>query len=308
MSEPYDYDLICIGSGPAGQRCAVQAAKFGKRVALLEKRRTVGGVCLETGTIPSKTFREAVRSFTVQRSYDSGLGFAPRVKPDVRQLVKRVNDVIQHETAVQTDQMQRNDVNIVRGNATFDEPHSLLIETDSGSRTLTAQYIMVAVGSRPASPPNIEADGRSVILSDGLMNLDKLPRTMAVVGAGVIGLEYASMFAALGIEVTVVDKRKRPLEFLDTEIIDELIHQLRDMRVTFRLDEAVKSLQVIGNGKSHVRLELESGKHIVADLVLYSIGRQGATDELNLPSAGLQSDGRGRLNVDEYFRTKEEHI
>ena len=304
----YDYDLICIGSGPAGQRCAIQAAKLGKNVAVIENRQCVGGVCLETGTIPSKTFREAVRSFMVRRSHDSGLGFARRVKPEAADLLKRVSEVIQYETGVQTDQLQRNDVNIILGKASFVDPHSVLVETDTGSRTLKAEKILVAVGARPAKPPNVEPDGQTVLLSDGVTHLSKLPKTLAVVGAGVIGIEYASMFAALGIEVTVIDRRDRPLEFLDNEIIDELIHQMRDMRVTFRLGETVKSLKVVGNGRSRGRLNLDSGKHIVSDSILYSIGRQGATDTLALGAAGLEADNRGRLKVDEYFRTGVEHV
>lgn len=308
MSETYDYDLICIGSGPAGQRCAIQAAKFGMRVALIEKRSCVGGVCVETGTIPSKTLREAIRSFMVRRSHDSGLGFAPRMKPDIRDLLMRVGKVIEHETTVQADQMQRNDVNIIMGKAAFVDPHSVLVETASGSRTLTASQFMVAVGSRPAQPPNRKVDGHTVIFSDGVMKLTKLPKTMAVVGAGVIGLEYASMFAALGIEVIVVDRRDRPLEFLDNEIIDELMHQMRNMRVIFRLGEAVKNIHLDGNEQTQVRLELESGKHIVAETVLYSVGRQGATDGLNLAAADVEANERGRLKVDEHFRTAVPHV
>jgi NAD(P) transhydrogenase len=308
MSELPEYDLICIGSGPAGQRCAIQAAKLGKKAAVVEKRSFVGGVSLETGTIPSKTLREAVRTFINRRSHDSGLGFAPRVKPTAADLLLRVGEVIQVETRVQTDQMQRNDVNIILGKATFESPHSLLVETKNGSRTLTARNILIAVGTRPAAPPNIRVDGCTIIDSDGIVLMKKLPRTMAVVGAGVIGVEYASMFASMGVEVVVIDKRTRPLEFLDREIVDELVHEMRNMRVTFRLGEAVRGMEVFEEPSRQGRIELESGKYIVTDLILFSIGRQGATSALNLKAAGLETDERGRLQVDDNFRTAVKHI
>ncbi len=198
MGQQPEYDLICIGSGPAGQRCAIQAAKLGKKTAVIERRSFVGGVSLETGTIPSKTLREAVRTFINRRSHDSGLGFAPRVKPTAAELLQRVGDVIQIETRVQTDQMQRYDVNVILGMDSFEDPHSLLVETQNGSRTLTTRNIMIAVGTRPAEPPNIRVDGCTIIDSDGIVQMTKLPKTMAVVGAGVIGAEYASMFASMG--------------------------------------------------------------------------------------------------------------
>ncbi len=308
MSQSPEYDLICIGSGPAGQRCAIQAAKLGKKAAVIEERSFVGGVSLETGTIPSKTFREAVRTFINRRSHDSGLGFAPRVKPTAIDLLQRVDNVIQLETRVQTDQMQRNDVNVILGKATFEDPHSLLVQTENGSRTLTTRHIMIAVGTRPAAPPNARIDGHTIIDSDGIVGLTKLPKTMAVVGAGVIGVEYASMFAAMGVEVVVIDKRPRPMEFLDREIVDELVHEMRNMCVTFRLGEAVRGMEVCDGPPRQGRIELESGKHIVTDLILYSVGRQGATRDLNLQAVGLEADQRGRLQVDDNFCTTVEHI
>ncbi len=308
-NKTFDYDLICIGSGPAGQRCAIQAAKLGKKVAVIEKRRCVGGVCLETGTIPSKTFREAVNAYLARQDRSEGLGFADRRRADINQLLSRVNAVIQRESEVQQDQLQRNDVNIIQGMACFKDPHHLLVTTDNGDRTISAQRFMIAVGTEAAVPPDIEPDNEIVILADGITEMNRLPRTMSVVGAGVVGIEYASMFAALGVQVTVIDKRNRPLGFLDYEIVDELIYQMRHKRVTFRLGEEVTGLEIIEQqSRKKGLIRLESGKHIIADLILYSAGRLGAVDRLNIKAAGLTADERGRLSVDDNYRTKVKHI
>ena len=307
MSPAFDYDLVCIGSGPAGQRAAVQAAKLGKRVAVVEKQRCVGGVCIETGTIPSKTFREAVRSFSAHRTRP-GEDRAGRVRPTMPQLLERVASVIRREGDVVRDQLARNEIDLVRGRASFLEPHALRIESLEGVRTLTAEYVLIAVGTRPTDPPGVRPDGSTVILSDNVLELEKLPRTMVVVGGGVIGIEYASMFAALGVQVTIVDKRPRPLEFVDQEIVDELIHQMRKSDVTFRGGEAVESIEISEGPPRRGVIQLASGKHLVADLVLFSVGRAGATESLDLEKVGLQADERGRLQVDAQFRTAVPHI
>ncbi len=309
MSKAYDYDLLCIGSGPAGQRGAVQAAKLGKRVAVLEKQRSLGGVCIETGTIPSKTFREAVRSFTA-----SGNSFEPereggrRQRPTMAQLVHRVGQVVHREGEVVHDQLSRNEVDLVRGKASFLDAHTLAVDSPSGRRTITSKYILVAVGTRPSEPPGVRPDGVTLLLSDDILKLEKLPRTMVVVGGGVIGIEYASMFAALGVHITVVDKRPRPLEFVDHEIVDELIHQLRRNNVTLRCGDAVQSIEISEGPPRRGVIRLESGKHLVADVCLFSVGRIGATDDLNLAAVELEADERGRLVVDAMFRTRVPHI
>ncbi len=307
MNREFEYDLICIGSGPAGQRAAVQAAKLGKKVAVIEKQRCIGGVCIETGTIPSKTFREAVRGFH-SRNWEDGNGQGPRVRPTMELLLRRVGSVIERETDVVQDQLARNEVGLIRGRAKFVDSHRLTVESTEGVRSVSAGNILLAVGTRPSPPNNVQPDGETVILSDNILQLKKLPRTMAVVGGGVIGIEYASMFAALDVQVTVVDKRPRPLEFIDGEIIDELIHQMRKKDVTFRCGEAVERIDITDNLPHRGVIQLESGKHIVADLILFSVGRIGATDDLNLEAVGLAADDRGRLKVDERFRTKVPHI
>ena len=275
----------------------------------MEKRRVVGGVCLETGTIPRKTFREAVRSFSSQLSIDNGLGLRPRVKPTITQLLGRVEQVIQREADVQQEQLERNNIDLIRGRAQFVDSHVMSVQTDEGTRVITAENFMIAVGTRPVDPPGIRPDGRTIINSDQLLDLENLPRTLAVVGAGVIGIEYASMFAARGVDVIVVDKRPRPLEFLDFEIIDELVYQMRQKEVVFRLGEAVSRMSLIEDDrKPQGLIELESGKNIVADMILFSAGRVGATDTLNLEAAGLSADDRGRLKVDENYCTQAAHV
>ena len=223
MRDSYDYDLVCIGSGPAGQRAAIQAAKLGKRVAVVEKGRCAGGLCVETGTIPSKTFREAVRRVYSRpglESADSGL--RDRIRPTMPQLIGHVARVIQREVGSVQDVLARNDIRLVHGCASFEDPHTLAIDSSDGRRRITAGHVLIAVGTRPSQPAGVEFDYRTITTPDAVLNLDHLPRTMAVVGAGVIGIEYASMFAALGVQVTVIDQRPRPLEFLDREIVDEL--------------------------------------------------------------------------------------
>jgi NAD(P) transhydrogenase len=305
----YDFDLLCIGSGPAGQRAAVQAAKLGHRVAVVEKRRIVGGICVDTGTIPSKTFREAVLFFTgLAGRFDWRQGVWEETRPSMEVLLTRVDAVMQRETEVVERQLRRNGVVLIWGEATFQDPHTLVVQSDRGWRTISSENILIAVGTLPAPPPGVAPDGEVVIISDGLMQLPHLPHAMVVVGGGIIGIEYASMFAALGVRVTIVDKRTRLLEFLDSEIVDELIHQMRGHNVTFRLGEAVEHIEIAGEAKRQAVIYLESGKRIVSDLVLFSAGRIGATDRLNIDVAGLAADDRGRLHVDVQFRTAVPHI
>lgn len=303
----YDYDLVCIGSGPAGQRGAVQAAKMGRRVALIEKRGTLGGICLDTGTIPSKTFREAV-VWAVGAAHMNGATQAAPARPGITQLLARIDDVVAREAAVIANQLGRNGVEVFCGEASFLDPHRLRVGSGDAWREITAANVLIATGTESVPPPAVHRENGVVITSDDITQLKKLPRTMAVVGAGVIGIEYASMFSALGVEVTVIDKRDRPLEFLDSEIVDELIHQMRKRNVTFRLGEAVESVEEDSGPVPRAVIKLESGKRIVADVALFSVGRVGATAALGLDKAGLTADARGRIAVDADFRTSVPHI
>lgn len=309
MSTNHDFDLLCIGSGPAGQRAAVQAAKLGRRVAVVERRPGVGGACLTTGTIPSKTFREAVLHFAALRDHPERRRFAKiEYRPTADRLLDRVAQVLEDECSIIEDQLRRNDIAILHGEAGFVDPHTVAITSTEGRREVTAANVLIACGTRPADPPSGAGQGDLILTSDDIANLKRIPRTMVVVGAGVIGIEYASMFAAVGVEVTVIDKRDRPLEFLDWEITDELIHQMRRRKVTFRPKEGVERMEVCDGPPRKVVVHLESGKKITAEMVLFSAGRVGATDGLDLGRAGLAADNRGRLTVDESFRTAVPHI
>ena len=305
----YDFDLVCIGSGPAGQRAAVQAAKLGKRAAVIEKRRCVGGICIDTGTIPSKTLREAVISYTTIAGKGERLPWA-RVdtRPSGGQLLAGVDHVVAREIEVIENQLRRNDVTVLAGAASFADPHTLEIASELGSRRITAANVVIAVGTDPAPPPGAKADGEVILTTDHIVRLSRLPKSLAVVGAGVIGIEYASIFSAVGVNVTLVERRESALEFLDREIVDELVHQMRSRNVTLRFGETVGSLAVSGEAPRRAVLNLESGKRIVADIVLFSAGRIAATQSLNLPAAGLTADARGRLSVDAKFRTAVPHI
>jgi NAD(P) transhydrogenase len=300
--DPYEYDFVAIGSGPAGQRGAVQAAKLGKRVAIVESD-SVGGECLGRGTIPSKTLREAILALEpprLRRRSDSLVG---RPRPSADELLASVRAVIDREAAVVENQLRRNDVALLRGQASFRDAHTLEVKFNDHARVVTAAHILVAVGTRPCPPPHIDVNGETVITSDGVLSLKRLPRTMTVVGAGVIGMEYACMFARLGVEVTLIDGRQRPLEFLDWEIFEELTHQMRDRRVVFRLGEAVSEVN-LGHSPDRPVVCLDSGKRILTELVLFSGGRTGRTAGLNLGAAGLTADERGRIQVDSTFRTR----
>ncbi|OHV37855.1 MULTISPECIES: Si-specific NAD(P)(+) transhydrogenase [Pseudofrankia] len=304
----FDYDVLVIGSGPGGQKAAIAAAKLGRRVAIVDKRDMIGGVCINTGTIPSKTLREAVLYLT-GLSQREMYGQSYRVKDDITvgDLSARTQHVISREIDVIRSQLSRNHVTVVTGMAKFLDPHTVSVTGLDGLevRRISAEKIIIATGTRPARPETVAFDGRTVVDSDQILNLDRIPGSMVVVGAGVIGIEYASMFAALGTKVTVVERRDRMLDFCDLEIVEALKYHLRDLAVTFRFREAVVSVERHNGGTLTL---LESGKKIPADTVMYSAGRQGLTDALALEAAGLAADNRGRIKVGSDFRTEADHI
>jgi NAD(P) transhydrogenase len=301
------YDLLVIGSGPSGQRAAVSAVKKGKRVALVEMRSVVGGVCINTGTIPSKTMREAVLHLSGY-NYRSIYGMNYRVKEKITMadLAFRVQHVIKTEIDVTEAQLSRNGVEVVNGVARFEDPHHIHVEGARGSNIYEADKVVIAVGTRPANSPKVPINGKTIINSDQVLELCELPRTLIVVGGGVIGVEYTCMFSALGVRVTLIEKRPRLLEFADQEIIEALSYHLRDSRVTMRLGEEVESVEELPDGS--VVANLESKKRISGDALLYAVGRQGNIDELNLPAAGIDADNRGRIPVDKDFATRVPHI
>jgi NAD(P) transhydrogenase len=301
------FELIVIGSGPGGQRAAIQAVKAGKRVALVEKQSAVGGVCINTGTIPSKTMREAVlhlSGFYDQSFY--GANYHAKDHITMADLNFRVQRVIENEVSVIGDQLKRNGVDLIHGVGRFTDPHHVRVENSNGFSELEGEYIILATGTKPAANSKVPINGRNIINSDQILSMPQVPRTLIVVGGGVIGVEYACMFATLGVRVIIVEKRPRLLEFADTEMVEALSYHMRDRRATMRLNEEVESVEELPDGK--VAANLVSKKRIIADALLYAVGRGGNVEPLNLPAAGLTADDRGRIKVDADFRTSQPHI
>jgi len=301
------FDVIVIGSGPAGQRAAIQAAKCGRRVVVVEQREIVGGACINTGTIPSKTMREAVlhlSGFQYQGIY--GINYHVKDKITMADLGFRVNHVIKTEVDVTQAQLSRNGVTVINARASFLDATHVRIENVRGQADLEAPLIIVATGTKPAVSPTVPLNGRTIVDSDQILSIPDIPRTLIVVGGGVIGVEYTCMFAILGSRVILVEKRPRLLEFADSEIVEALSYHLRDHRVTLRLNEEVAGVEEAPGGG--VVANLKSNKRIVGDALLYAVGRQGNVDELNLAAAGLEADNRGRIVVDQDYRTRVSNI
>jgi NAD(P) transhydrogenase len=303
------YDLVVIGSGPAGRRAAVQGAKLGKRVLVVERGRRVGGVSVHTGTIPSKTLRETVLNLSGWR--ERGFyGRAYRVKQDIGapDLLKRLHMTLDHEVEILEHQFARNGVETLRGAARFVDAHRVEITPDEGeARTVSAERFVIAVGTRPYRPKHIAFDGQSILDSDEILDLPRIPRQLVVIGAGVIGLEYASIFSALDIRVTVLESGETLLPFIDRELCDEFVHDLRDRGVSLRFGCKVKAAYVEAPGRCVI--ETDDGRELSADMVLFAAGREGAVDGLDLAACGLATDSRGRLAVDpKTFQTAAPHI
>jgi NAD(P) transhydrogenase len=301
------YDLTVIGSGPSGQRAAVAASKMKKRVAVVESRSVVGGVCINTGTIPSKTMREAVlhlSGYNYRTVY--GMNYRVKEKITMSDLAFRVQSVIKTEVDVTEAQLSRNGIDIVHGVAHFVAPNKICVEGPSTDTTLESDRIIIAVGTRPASTAEVPINGRTIVNSDQVLDIPDLPKTLIVVGGGVIGVEYTCMFATLGVRVTLIEKRAKLLEFADQEIVESLSYHLRDSRVTMRLGEEVSSVEELPD--STVVANLASKKKVSGDALLYAVGRQGNIDELNLTAAGIEADNRGRIPVNENYQTNVQHI
>src|ERR1035438_9795904 len=301
------FDIIVIGSGPAGQRAAIQGAKCGRRVAVIEQREIVGGACINTGTIPSKTMREAVMhlsGFQYQGIY--GVSYHVKENITMADLGFRVNQVIKTEVDVTQSQLARNGVEVMFGRASFLDATHIRVENSAGQSDIAAPAIIIATGTKPAASPTVPVNGRNIMNSDQILQMPEIPKTLIVVGGGVIGVEYACMFAVLGLRVILVEKRPRLLEFADNEIVEALSYHLRDHRVTMRLNEEVVSVEETPGGG--VVANLKSNKCITGDALLYAVGRHGNVDDLNLATAGLEADERGRIAVDENYRTKVPNI
>ncbi|MDG2303161.1 MAG: Si-specific NAD(P)(+) transhydrogenase [Candidatus Binatia bacterium] len=311
MSQEH-FDLLVIGSGPAGQKGAINAAKLGKRVAIADGALVLGGTCLHTGTIPSKSLREAVLYLSGYRQKAFyGKSYAVQRRVTFRDLSLRVSEVVDRELDVVRDQLARNRVEILDGHATFVDPNTVEIKRDNGiSIRASADGILIACGARPAHSPTVPVDGRRIFDSDQFVSESRgdqeVVRSLIVVGAGVIGLEYAAMATALGADVTIIDGRRDVLEFVDREILEALFYNLRENNATLRFGEKVVSVGI--DDRDRVSAQLESGKKVAADTLLFTVGRQANGDRLGLEAAGVEVDKRGRIQVDENFQTTASHI
>lgn len=298
------YDLVVIGSGPAGRRAAIQAAKLEKKVLVIEKGSRVGGVSVHTGTIPSKTLRETALNLTGWR--ERGFyGRSYRVKQEINadDLRRRLLITLDHEVDVLEHQFARNRVQQMRGKAKFIDKNTLEVEKDDGEiLRVGAVSVLLAVGTKPHRPSHIPFDGNAILDSDELLEIKQLPRSMVVIGAGVIGIEYATIFSALDTAVTVVEPRETMLDFIDKEIVEDFAYQLRDRNMKLVFGQSVEKVEKDDNGKC--RVILQNGRSLSAEMVLFAAGRVGATDTLNLSACGLEADNRGRLKVNpETFQT-----
>ena len=302
------YDMIVIGSGPAGKRAAIQAAKLGKDVLLIEKNEVVGGVTVHTGTIPSKTLRETVLFLSGWRQ--RGIyGLSYKVKDNITadDLKQRLTSTLGHEIEIIQHQLMRNGVDIQYGHARFTGEKSICVEDhEGGVHDFTADHFVICVGTKTRRPDSVPFDGESIMDSDEILNLKRIPRKMLVVGGGVIGLEYATIFKALDIDVTVLESNEYVLGFVDREIVDELIHHLRDCNIHVRLNDEISTINKFDDGK--VVCKFKSGKSLAVDTVLFAAGRQGVTDDLALDKVGIEADNRGRIIVNDNYQTVQPHI
>lgn len=303
-----NFDLVVIGSGPAGQKGAICAAKMRKRVALIDRGRMVGGVCVHTGTIPSKTLRDAILHLTGFRERTLyGRDYTLKDNISMQDLGFRVSAIVERETQVVRAQFKRNEVTVFDGAARFLDPHTLEVDGENGKATLRGERILIACGTRPARSADIPFDGKRIIDTDEFASLPRLPREAIVVGAGVVGLEFCSFLAALGVKVTIIDQRPTILDFVDREIVEALSYLLRRNGATFRFGEKVTAVG-IDHEKDRVFAELESGKRVHGDGLLYAVGRQANGDTLNAEAAGLKVDSRGKVEVNFFFQTSVPHI
>ena len=301
------YDLLVIGTGPAGQKAAVQAAKLGKKVGIIERKEVVGGVSTNTGTIPSKALREAVlylAGFRQRTLY--GAEYRLKKTITIEDLAFRANHVIKNEIEIVQDQMARNGIDLIFGEASFIDPHRLLVQHAGTTTEHRAHVIVIAVGTGPARPAEIPFDEDTIIDTDDLLTLKHLPTSMVIVGGGVIGTEYASILAMMGVPVILIDKRPRLLEFVDAEIIAALQKQMTSNGVTLYHEEEVVTIRKGSDGQ--VTVSLRHKPPITTSTLMYAIGRVGATKNLNMEGVGLTPDPRGRVVVNDHFQTAVPHI
>ncbi len=306
MAQTDVFDLVVIGCGPAGEKAGAQAAYFGKRVAVIERAPNVGGSSINTGTVPSKTLRESALYFSgLKQRGLYGIDYSLKEGLTVHDFMHHEKAVVEQERRRILKNLELHHIELIRGQAAFEDAHTIAVSGPQGTRRLRAEIILIATGSKPHRPPEIAFDDTHVFDSDTFLHMDKIPESLAVVGGGVIGCEYASMFTALGVKVSLVDGRERVLPFLDAEISECLRERLAHLGMTFHFNERLDTLERTPRG---VRLTLKSGKVFEAEKALFAAGRRAAVDGLALEKAGLAINARGYIEVDAHYRTAAPHI
>lgn len=306
MASNDTFDLIVIGCGPAGEKAGAQAAYFGKRVAVIERDRNVGGSCINTGTVPSKTLRESALYFSgLKQRGLYGIDYSLKENLSVQDFMHHERAVVEMERQRILRNLEAHHIELVRGQAAFEDTHTVAVQGANGASRLRSEIILIATGSRPHRPPEIAFDDVHTFDSDTFLQMDRIPKSLAVIGGGVIGCEYASIFMALGVEVTLVDGRDRLLPFLDNEISDRLRDRLAALGMRFLFNERPTRVE---NSASGARLTMKSGKVLQTDAALFAAGRRAAVDGLALGKAGLAINDRGYIPVNENFCTSVRNI
>jgi NAD(P) transhydrogenase len=307
MSTPTPFDIIVIGAGPAGQKAAIQGAKAGKRVALIERERGIGGSCVYRGTIPSKTLRES--ALHLDRLKRAGAAFEFSLKPDtqIATLLSRLEDVVNTHDGFMSKQLRRNGISLFHGRARFIEDRVIEMQAvDGAQQQFTATTIVIATGSRPRNPAEIPVDHENILDSDSLLSMIYLPRSLTIIGGGVIGCEYASIFALLGVHVTLIDRATGPLQFMDPELVQQFVESFEQQGGHYLGGQTVQSVK--WDGATHVVTVLGDGRTVKSEKLLVALGRQANVEDLNLSAAGLVATSKGTLSVNQYCQTDVPHI
>jgi len=301
-----NFDLVVIGCGPAGEKAGAQAAYFGKRVAVIERAEHPGGSCINTGTVPSKTLRESALYFSgLKQRGLYGIDYSLKENLTVHDFMHHEREVVDMERRRILKNLELHNIELVRGQATFEDPHTVTVSSASGTRRLRGEFILVSTGSKPHRPGEISFDDVHTFDSDTFLQMDRIPKSLAVIGGGVIGCEYASIFKALGVDVTLVDGRDRLLPFLDNEISERLRDRLGALGMHFWFNERPIKTE---NSARGVRLNMKSGKVLETDTALFAGGRRAAVDGLALEKTGLALNDRGYIPVNENYCTSVPHI
>lgn len=307
MSTPTAYDIVIIGAGPAGQKAAIQGAKAGKRVALIERERGIGGSCVYRGTIPSKTFRES--ALHINRLRRASEAFEFRIKPDaeISALLSRLEEVVHAHDIFMSKQLRRNGISLFHGRARFLNDRTVEMQAVDGARQqFTAEHFVIATGSRPRNPPEFPVDHEHILDSDSLLSMIYLPRSLAIIGGGVIGCEYASIFALLGVQVTLIDRATAPLQFMDQELVAQFVTSFAQHGGQYLGGQTIHSMA--WDGATQVVTILGDGQIVKSEKLLVALGRQANVEDLNLTAAGLQLNAKGSLSVNQYCQTDVPHI